>query len=153
MNSFGQKHLVTCKCVLPQFKHMQEPPPHQFIVFSVIENDVVKPKFAQCPNCGRVHRVIELNKSEIVPKESMPSIMTIEDIKHSIHDGLRAVLEANQADVATWEAVQYIIDNKRWGEFVVLVSESEGGSKQGKYVRILGEKMFKVEPFERKETI
>lgn len=140
--------------MLPQFKHTPEPPVHQFIVFSIIDDDVVKPKFAQCTNCGVVHRVHELGKSDILPgREAMGSIITINDIRTSLPDTLVAVLENNKADLPTWEAVQFVYDNKQWGNFVVLTSDTEGDVKQGKYVRLLGEKMFKVESYERTEVI
>lgn len=151
----GQKHLVKCRCVLPQFKQLKDPPDHQFIVFSIInEDDTVKVKYAQCPNCGIIHKVTEINRSEILfGKEAMGSIITIADIKPSLPEQLVAILEGSQADLPTWEAVQFSFENKQWGSFVVLTSETEDGVKTGKYVRLLGEKMFKVESFTRDEVI
>lgn len=147
----GYKHLVHCRCVLPQFKKMADPPPHQFTVFSVVDDDdKVKLKYAQCPNCGIVHRVTEIGKSEVVNgREAMSTILTTNDIKPSLPEALVAILDGNQADLPTWELAQFIYENKRWGDFVVLRIETEGSLKQGKYVRILGEKMFKVETFAR----
>ncbi len=151
----GQKHLVRCRCVLPQFKHAANPPAHQFTVFSVInDDDSVKPKFAQCTNCGVIHRVYELGRSDIMPgREAMSSILSINDIRTSLHEMLIAVLENSKADLPTWEAVQFILENKQWGNFVVLTTDTEGDLKQGKYVRILGEKLFKIETYERVEVI
>ena len=150
----GQKHLISCRCVLPQFKHAPEPPRHKFIVFSVIENDVVKSRFAQCPNCGLVHKVIEISRSEIIRnRESMPSLITINDIRASLPEQLVMILESNHADLPSWEAAQFIIENKLWGEFVVLTSDTEDGQKQGKFVRLLGERLFKVENYVRDEVI
>ena len=153
--AIGQKHLVPCRCVLSQLRHLPDPPRHHFTVFSVIDdNDVVLPKFAQCNNCGLVHKVIDLCKSEIVQgKESMTSLITIEDMRQSLPKNICDILDTNSADIPTWEMAKFIIDNKRWGDFVVLNSESESGSRQGKYVRILGETMFKVETFYREESI
>lgn len=150
----GLKHLVTCRCVLPTFKRHPNPPQHQFVVFSIIDDKGdVKPKFAQCNNCGSIHKVIEINRSEVMPgREEMSSIMTVDDIRVGLPEKLVGVLEANDADVATWEAVQFIYENKRWGEFVVLTSDEEGGLRQGKYLTILGENMLKVEGFEREEV-
>jgi hypothetical protein len=132
-----------------------EPPRHQFVVFSIIEdNDKVRPKFAQCNNCGLVHKVTELAKSEVLAgREAMGSIVAIEDIKPSLPPALINVLESNQADLPTWEAAQFIIENKRWGDFVVVSTDEEGGMRQGKYVRILGENLLKVESFTREEYI
>jgi hypothetical protein len=151
----GQKHLVSCRCVLPQFKKLIDPPAHKFIVFSIInDDDQVKPKFSQCTNCGIIHRVTEIGKSEIIQgREAMGSIMTIQDIKTSLPEQLITILELNNVDLPTWEAAQFILENKQWGDFVVLTSDVEDGLKQGKYVRILGEKLFKVEAYSREEIV
>lgn len=151
----GQKHLVPCRCVLSQLKHLAEPPRHHFIVFSVIDdNDAVIPKFVQCNNCGLVHKVIDICKSEITQgRDSMSSIVSKEDLKTSMPKNLSDLLEVNNADLPTWEMAQFILENKFWGDFVVLTSDYEGGARQGKYVRILGETMFKVDTFFREETL
>ena len=151
----GQKHLVQCRCILPQFKKLQDPPRHKFIVFSTID-DENKPvvKFVQCNNCGIIHKVTDVGRSEIVNgREHMGSIVSIDDLKSSLPEKLVGVLEANGCDLPTWENVQFIIENKQWGSFVVLVSEEEGGIRQGKFVRILGESMFKVDSFTRDEVV
>ena len=147
----GQKHLIKCRCVLPQFKRLENPPVHQFIVFSVIQEDeTVKPRYSQCNNCGVVHKVVDVCKSEIVSgKENMNSLIKIEDIKPSLHPNFVGILESSQADLATWESVQFIVENKKWGQFVVLTNDSEGEEIHGKYIRILGESMCKVETFMR----
>lgn len=149
--SHGQKHLIKCRCVLPQFKKMEEPPAHKFIVFSAIQdNGDVIVKYAQCNNCGVIHRVTDICKSEILSgKENMNSIMKIEDIRPSLHPNFVGILESNSADLATWEALQFIVENKRWGDHVVLTTESEGDEIHGKYIRVLGESLCKVESFTR----
>ena len=145
----GQKHLVKCRCVLPQFKHVPEPPQHQFVVFSVIDdNEIVKPKFVQCNNCGIIHKVTDICKSDIIQgRESMGSIRSIDDIKPAIPQALANILDANNADVPSWEMAEFILETEQWGLFVVLSVDTEGGTKQGKYVRILGKNMFKVDTF------
>ncbi len=149
----GQRHLVKCRCVLPQFKGITNPPAHQFIVFSVIsEENTVAVKYAQCNNCGIIHKITDICTSEILSgKEAMNSIVKIEDIKLSLPPSLADILERNNADVATWESAQFIIENKQWGSFVILAQEEESGTKQGKYVRIMSETFFKVESFSREE--
>lgn len=151
----GQKHLVKCRCVLPQFKGRPDPPAHRFVVFSIIEDDDrVRVKFAQCNNCGIVHKVTDLCRSEIVQgREAMPSLVTIDDIRTSLPEQLTALLDANHADLPTWEQTQYIYENQRWGDIVVLQTDVEGDLKQGKYVRILGERLFKVDTFAREEYV
>jgi len=151
----GQKHLVKCRCVLPQFKKLVHPIVHQFTVFSIInDDDTVKPKFSQCNNCGIIHRIIEIGHSEIIKgREAMSSIITIEDVKSSLPEQLVSILENNKADLPSWEAAQFMYENKKWDQFIVLTSDIEGDIKQGKYLRILGEKLFKIESYLRDEII
>lgn len=147
----GYKHLVKCRCVLPQFKRLENPPQHQFVVFSVIDNDGnVLPKFNQCNNCGLIHKIVDICKSEIQPgKESMKSILKIEDVKPSLHINIASILDANGCDLASWEAALFIVENKQWGSYVVLTKETEGNEVNGKFIRIFSDSLCKVETFTR----
>lgn len=151
----GIKHLIECRCVLPQFKSRKDPTRHKFVVFSVIkENDTVEHKFAQCNNCGIIHKVIDICKSEIQQgKENSSFILNVDDIKISLPKDLSFILEKYNLDLPSWEQASFIVDNKLWGHFIVLEQEEDGGSKIGKYVRILGENLFKIENFSREEYI
>ena len=150
----GLKHLVTCRCILPQFKRAKDPPFHQFTVFSIVDDDgSVRVKFAQCNNCGIVHRVIDVCRSEIVSRESMSSIITIDDVKIGMPAKLVELLELNGVDLSTWESVRFIIDSAAWGSFVVMSTDEQDGLRQGKYLRIFGQNLYKVEPFVREEVI
>lgn len=151
----GQKHLVKCRCVLPQYKGQSNPPVHHFVVFSVIDDDDrVRVKYTQCNNCGSIHRVVDICKSEIQPgKEAMSSIVSIEDVKASLPNNLSDILERNQVDLSTWENAQFILENKQWGNIVVLASEEDSGTRQGKYVRLMSESFFKIEAFVREEIV
>ena len=150
----GQKHLIKCRCVLPQFKNNENPPAHRFVVFSIIEDEKVSTKYAQCNNCGVIHKVTDICTSEIQSgKEHMGSIISIEDIRLSISKNLSSVLEANSVDLPTWEAVQFVVDNKQWGQIVVLTTDRDGDEIHGKYIRILGESLFKVESFVRNSGV
>lgn len=149
----GQKHLIQCRCILPQFRHLPEPTRHYFIVFSIIDdNDKVKVKFTQCNNCGIIHKVTDICKSEILHgKEFMSSIISIDDIKLTLQSKLIEILEMNDVDLPTWESAQFIYENKRWGEMIVLNTDTADGIKQGKFLTILGESLFKVDSFTRDE--
>ena len=151
----GQKHLVQCRCILPQFKKLEDPPLHQFVVFSVIDDDDnVLSKLVQCNNCGAVHKVTDINKSEIIAnKENLPSSLTISDIKSSLSQDISAVLESNDCDISTWEFVKFVIENKQFGSVVILSSESSDGLRQGKYIKILSERLFKIDQFSRNEIV
>lgn len=148
----GIKHLVSCRCVLQQFKKLPNPPQHQFTVFSVLENDTVKQKFAQCNNCGVIHKITDLCKSEILTgKEHLNSIVKVEDLRCSLPERLANLLEINNADIPTWEAVVFNYENNNWGSFVVISTDTVDGLKQGKYVKLLSDRMFKVETFSRED--
>lgn len=150
----GIKHLVRCRCVMPQFKNMTDPPVHQFVVFSQVEDDKVVSKYAQCNNCGIIHRVTDVCSSEIIAnKEDSPAILTIEEIKAGIPPNLSKVLEINNADLPSWEMASFFYENKLWGNFVVLNYEYESGTKTGKYLQILGENLFKVNSFSRSDVV
>lgn len=154
MASSGQKHVITCRCIMHQFKKLRNPPAHKFVVFSVLDDDQVRPKFVQCNNCGVIHKVTDVGKSEVVQtREHMSSILSIDEIKSSLPTNLAQVLETNNCDLPTWEAVSFIVENQRWGDFVVLTSDEEAGLRQGKFLRIIGESLFKVESFSRDEIV
>lgn len=151
----GYRHLVKCRCVLPQFKGRPDPPQHHFMVFSTLDDDdQPKVKYAQCNNCGVIHRVTDICRSDILAgREAMGSITTIDDIKSSLPPNLVNILERNAVDISVWEQAQFILENKRWGEFVILAQEEDAGVKQGKYVRLMSETFFKVETFTREDVL
>lgn len=152
---YGQKHLLKCRCILTQFKGIKDPPLHQFIVFSEFDDDdKIKEKLVQCNNCGIIHKVIDILKSEIVDKkESSAAIIGIEEIKSGMHQNIASILEKNNADLPTWEACRFYIENKLWGSRVTVSSELEEDSRIGKVVTILGDSLFKVDTFSREEFV
>jgi len=145
----GQKHLIKCRCILPQYRKHSSPPFHHFVVFSELnDQDDVIAKFVQCNNCRTVHKVTGLCQSEIMHgKEHMRSVKTLDDIKLCLPPRLTAILDTNAADIASYEAAQYIMETAAWGDTVLLSVEEESDIKQGKYVRILSENLFKVDTF------
>lgn len=154
MATFGQKHLISCRCILPQFKNNPNSKQHRFVVFSEVVEDITKQKYAQCNNCGLIHKVIDICTSEIVQgKEAMSSIISIEDIKTGMNQSLIGILERHLCDLSTWEHARYVIDNKRWGDIIVLTNDNEDNNIIIKYVRILGEGIFKVDSYTRKDAI
>ena len=55
----------------------------------------------------------------------------------------------NDYPLLEYEVKKFIVENKRWGDHVVLTTESEGDEIHGKYIRVLGESLCKVESFTR----
>ena len=153
----GVKHIIQCRCILPTLKNRPDPPLHQFVVFSVLnDRDVVDEKYAQCNNCGIVHKIIDLCKSEIVHnKEELRSALTIEDIKFTLPDGVTNILEIYDCDIATYEHVKFMYDFNIKDEFTILTKETDatGTRVEGKILRYKEGKTFSIEPFSSQDII
>lgn len=145
----GLKHLIQCHCILPQFKNSDDPVFHKFAVFSIVDDaDTVQPKFAQCNNCGVVHKIIDICRSELTIKEESKSLPNIEDIKFSISKDLAGVLESYQCDIATWELAEWIYLNKLWDNWIVLSKEEDAdGEFHGKRLIFVENERFRIEAF------
>lgn len=145
----GIKHLVQCHCILPQFKNAVDPVFHKFAVFSVIDDsDTVQPKFAQCNNCGIIHKITDICKSELTSKEDAKSLPSVEDIKFSLSSDLVRVLESYQCDIATWEHAEWIYLTKSWDQWIILAKEEdEFGDLHGKRLIFVDDGKFRIEAF------
>jgi len=146
----GTKHLIQCHCILPQYKEAADPVFHQFVVFSVIddESDTVIPKFASCNNCDAVHKVIDICKSEIVVgRDEVITQMTIDDFKFSLPSDLYDLLITYQKNVADFEHAQFILENEQWNDHIVLTREEIDDLIQGKMVKFLSNNRFRIESY------
>lgn len=141
----GTKHLIQCHCVLPQYRQRKEPLFHKIEVFSTISDDEVDEKFVICDNCGSVHRVYDMCKSEIVTNHEMiTSVKTIPEIKMSFDDDVSNLLEKNNCHVSTWENVEFIIDNNLVGFPVIINRENLNGKTSIKILELKNNGKFKV---------
>jgi hypothetical protein len=86
-------------------------------------------------------------------RENMNSILTLDEMKAGMPAQLVALLETHSVDRATWENARWILENERWGDVIILTSELADGMRQGKYVRVIGEKLFKVDNFTKDEIV
>ena len=144
----GIKHLINCTCMLPHLRGGGDPVFHSFVVFSqVAEDGEVTEKLAQCNNCGVIHRVYDICKSEITKKESHGAVITEKDISLSLPSELSGILASYSCDTATWEHVHFIFSNQQWGEAVILTREQEKGLHSGKRLTVAGPSQFKIEPY------
>ena len=145
----GVKHLVQCHCVLPQYRKRKDPVFHKFLAFSIIDdNDNVIPKFVQCDNCGIVHKVIDICRSEFITgREELKTFTQKSDIAFGLNSNVCDVLESYDCDIATWEEVKFIIDHKKWGRRIVLTRETIDDQTQGKALVINGLDNMQIEPF------
>jgi hypothetical protein len=154
MEKTGQKHAVKCRCILPQFKKRKDPIFHEFIVFSTVTDGEFDESFVQCNNCGIVHRVVDFCKSEITTKENVRSVATIEDISFSLSDSVTQLLNSNNADLATFQEVAFIMDNKVYGKKILLEKEIVDGYAVGKFLTLQKDSgRLRVEPFSYQDGI
>tara|TARA_R110001592_G_scaffold188358_3_gene433517 strand:+ start:21236 stop:21697 length:462 start_codon:yes stop_codon:yes gene_type:complete len=144
----GIKHNIQCLCVLPQFRKSSNPPKHEFVVFSVIDNsDTIEPKLAQCNNCGVIHNIIDLCKSEIVTNREELVLLTKDDIKIMLPKPVIDLLENYNCDVPTWENALFILQEESWGEIIILERNKTEDGYDGKVLRFKGTNKYAIEPF------
>jgi hypothetical protein len=147
--SLGLKHLIECHCVLPQFRDKCDVIYHKFVVFSELDDDDnLIPKHAQCNNCGVVHRIVDIGRSEIsAGRDTSMAVVNIADIKLSMPANIIQVLETYAVDLPTWEETAWIIENQRWGSYVTLTSEQKDDVKEGKILRFISHNTVKIESY------
>jgi hypothetical protein len=145
----GLKHLIECHCVLPQYRDRPDPIYHRFVVFTELDDDDnVVPKHAQCNNCGVVHRIIDIGRSEIMSgRETATTLVSVSDIKLSIPPNISDILELYNANLATWEEAAWIIQQQAWGSHIILASETREGHTEGKRLIFTGPGIAKIEPY------
>tara|TARA_B100000085_G_C18521843_1_gene504028 strand:- start:242 stop:580 length:339 start_codon:yes stop_codon:yes gene_type:complete len=82
-----------------------------------------------CNNCDILHKVVEINKSEIKwGNEGLKSLVTTkEDIKFNFESqGLHElvnILESNLIDISEWEYIDYLFENSLEGQIVLEKTE------------------------------
>mgnify|MGYP000072445346 CR=1 FL=1 len=150
----GQKHLIQCHCILPQYRKSVIPVFHKFVVFSVIDKDVVVPKYVQCNNCNVVHKIYDICKSEIIPgRDELRTVTTIEEVQLSLPEDLINVLKTYECELPTWEHAKYIFDEDKWGEKIILTRDKIEDEVQGKLLTIQKRNKFVLENYINREVI
>lgn len=150
----GIKHTVECHCVLPQFSKVGKPY-HQFIVFSILDNSgTCIPKHAKCNNCGVIHNVIDICKSEILPGQETGAVMEISDARLMLPESISNILDSYQCDISTWEHVLFLFENTKWDYKVILTRETtEAGDISGKLLHLKGPGQYRLEPYINRRVI
>ena len=150
----GIKHLLECRCILPTLKKRDDPPLHKFIVFSIQKDNKVVEKMVTCNNCGVVHRVYEVCKSEILNNvEGTKSSVTMEDISIMIPETIAGILKSYEKELPDYEHVKFMIDESKVGDFIILSQEFNDGRRTGKVLKYKGNSKFEIEPFSRLEVL
>lgn len=150
------KHLVECRCINTLYKDIEPPVFHKFVVFSEMDSSTydVKPSYAQCNNCGMIHKIVSIGKSEVLRKEETSLLDSIDEIKFGLPNHLRTILEKYAVELHIWQEAKFIYENKLWGKHVILSKEKDSRDStvfHGKYMIILGESLFKVDSYEQDE--
>ncbi len=150
------KHLIECKCVAAILKNVEPQVYHKFIVFSEMNPDTfgVKPSYAQCNNCGVIHKIIDIATSTILRKEESSSLDSIDEIKLSLPNHLVSVLEKYECDLHVWQETRFIYENQLWGKHVILSKEKDDANStifSGKYMIIISSSLMKIQSYEQDE--
>ena len=134
----GIKHLIECHCYLAIYKKSSKIINHKFPVYSKIDCDgKVIPKNVKCNNCEALHYVHDICKSDLKPgKDQSLIVLNIEDLKVMIPQKISNFLISNNVDLSTWEHIKDIIDEKRWGEPVVIKRDIIDEKQQIKYIEL-----------------
>ena len=151
----GYKHIIECHCVLPQYRKSDNPIFHKFVVFSVVDDDGnVVQSLARCENCGAVHKVVDICKSEIMPsKEDSRNVLTKKDISSSLPAQLIQLFDEYSLPTADYEAAKFYIENEKWGSTIILNREREEEGYAGKMVTFISKDKFKIDPFFYRDTV
>ena len=127
-----EKHLIECQCTLSIFKNKNTLIYHKIPVVSFYDdNEDLMEKYIICDNCGVVHRVYEIFKSEI--KWGMENLKSLVNNKEDIiqnfiflgHEKIIELLEKEKAYLSDWEIAEYIIENEKSGTLVLHKKESD----------------------------
>lgn len=143
-----QRHAIRCRCILNQQKNQDNPKPFTFLTCSLIEDDVLIQSYVECQNCGILHKVTDICKSEIISKSDLSGVVqTIDELKASIPDKILNVMKPyqNELDISCFQQVNLILEHSLWGERVLLKSDFIDNNKMVKYMRILAPTLVKVE--------
>lgn len=158
MEKSGQKHLIECKCVLPQFQNKKPVVYHCFVVFSELDEDMnVLEHYEICNNCQAVHKIIDLCKSEVVPtnllEEEKIQVLEEDYYKKRLSAGIVGALDSNQVELATWKEVYYHFSNGNWGKEIIIKRDDDGDDVVVKVIKVYDRKTFKVEQYTHKKTL
>ena len=150
----GIKHLIECHCKLPQYAKSIDGPYHQFVVFSIIDDsNTVIPKHVACNNCGVIHKVYDIGKSELMAGQETGAVMTIEDVALMLPESIKNVLISYKCDISCWENVLFVFQNEKFPSDIVVDRKLEDDIVSGKILSITNYGQYTIKPFSRKISI
>jgi len=150
----GVKHLIECRCILPTLKNRDNPPSHKFVVFSILdENNDVEEKVVSCNNCDINHLVHDICDSKIMTAEGTVATLTTEDISAMLPESVVSVLETYEKTLPDYEHINFMINENKTEDFLVLTSEISDDKKVGKILRYKGDNRFIIEPYSTSDVV
>ena len=150
----GIKHIIECHCVLPQYRQSKQIVYHKFVVFSIIdESGTPIEKHAKCNNCGVIHNVIDICKSEICTGLENGAVMEKEDISLLLPKSVCNILESYDCDTPTYEQTLFVLQNEKYDTHIILQRKEENFNISGKLLKIHKRGKYTIEPYAYKETI
>lgn len=154
MAAEGIKHLIDCHCILPQYRKQETPIYHKFVVFSIVDDNVVEPKFVQCNNCSIVHKVVDICKSEIVAGLEFSNAVTrLDEVQQGLPDNVASILTKANCDLATWENVAFLMETSLEGFEVPIAKEENAGLTQIKLLVVDKQGKAKVKTVTRNDFV
>ena len=108
------------------------------------------PKHAKCNNCGVVHNVVDIGKSEILPGQETGAVMDIDDVKIMMPDSLNRMLSTYNCDIATWENVLFVLQHNKFPSSIVLDRNEENGVISGKILDMKDYTVYSIRPYSGK---
>lgn len=143
------KHLIECNCLLPQFKHSDPPMWHHFVVFSEIDDTgAIIPSFAQCNNCGMVHKVTEVGVSSTLKRDTFMALPTIDELRNALPERLQKELSGYEVEIPTLQEILFIFQHQMWGKTVILQKEQVEEYLVGKVLQIIGVSLWRIQTFQ-----
>ena len=144
--SLGIKHLIECHCYLAIYKSKKDLLNHKFPVYSKIDSTgTIITRLAKCNNCDALHNVVGVGKSEIIPgKDEAKNVLSIDDICLMLPKKLSNILNESITDISNYEHALDIIENRRWGESLIVKREIIKETEQVKVLTINSENNYKV---------
>ena len=104
-------------------------------------------KYAQCNNCGVIHKIVDVCRSEIATNRAEITVLSKEDIKLMLPSPVVNTLENYECDVPSWEHALFIIEERQWDQFIVLEKNVIDDGFEGKLLRFKGDNRYAIEPF------
>ena len=150
----GIKHLIECHCYLAIYKNKEKRTNHKFPVYSKLDDysNIIE-KITKCNNCEALHKVTGVGVSELIPgKDQINSILKKEELAIMMPSKIANILAEYDSDISNYDHIIDIIEEKRWGEPVVIKREIINEAESVKIISVvndLKEVKFSTEVIEK----